>query len=65
VKAWAEAAITTVLLLEYQRAKHLKDRQLSQKQRRWWETQRLRGGIAKLQRLLPLQFHQNTGHPCN
>jgi hypothetical protein len=46
VKAWVEAAITTVLFLEYQRAKHLKDRRLSQKQRRWWETQRLHGLCA-------------------
>jgi hypothetical protein len=43
VKAWVETAITTVLFLEHQRAKRMKDRRLSQEQRRWWESQRLHG----------------------
>lgn len=43
VKAWVETAITTVLFLEQQRAKRLRDRRLSLEQRRWWEAQRLHG----------------------
>jgi len=47
VEAWAEIAITTVLFLEQERAKRLRDRRLSQERRRWWETQRLHGlGLA-------------------
>jgi hypothetical protein len=43
VEAWVETAITTVLFLEYERAKRLKDRRLSKERRRWWESQRLHG----------------------
>ena len=43
VEAWAEIAITTVLFLEYMRAKRLLDRRLSQERRQWWEAQRLHG----------------------
>lgn len=43
VKAWVEAAITTVLFLEKERIKHMQDRRLSKEARRWWETQRLHG----------------------
>jgi Transposase DDE domain len=43
VKAWVEAAITTVLFLEQERIKHMQDRRLSQESRRWWESQRLHG----------------------
>lgn len=43
VKAWIEMAITTVLFLEYNRIKHIQDRRLSKKARRWWESQRLHG----------------------
>ncbi len=43
VEAWVEIAITTVLFLEHQRAKRLRDRRLSKKTRRWWASQRLHG----------------------
>ena len=43
VKAWVETAITTVLFLEHQRAKHLQDRRLSLEKRQWWQAQRLHG----------------------
>jgi hypothetical protein len=46
VKAWVEAAITTVLFLEHPRAQRLQDRRQSQEQRRWWEAQRLHGLYA-------------------
>jgi hypothetical protein len=47
VEAWAEIAIMTVLFLEHERAKRLRDRRLSQERRRWWESQRLHGlGMA-------------------
>jgi len=46
VKAWVETAITTVLFLEYQRAKRLLDRRLSAEQHRWWAAQRLHGLCA-------------------
>lgn len=35
VNAWAEIAITTVLFLEHERAKRLRDRRLSEESRRW------------------------------
>lgn len=35
VEAWAEIAIATVLFLEHERAKRLRDRRLSQESRRW------------------------------
>jgi hypothetical protein len=43
VEAWAEIAIATVLFLEHERAKRLRDRRLSKETRRWWESQRLHG----------------------
>lgn len=43
VEAWTETAITTVLFLEHERAKRLRDRRLSKETRRWWESQRLHG----------------------
>ena len=43
VKAWVETAITTVLFLEYERARRLQDRRLSLEQRQWWQAQRLHG----------------------
>ena len=43
VKAWAEIAITTVLFMEMERAKKLKDRRLTKDARKWWEAQRLHG----------------------
>lgn len=43
VEAWVEMAITTVLFLEQERIKHMRDRCLSEKSRRWWESQRLHG----------------------
>jgi hypothetical protein len=46
VEAWAQTAITTVLFLEHERAKRMRDRRLSQERRRWWESQRLHGLCA-------------------
>lgn len=46
VKAWVEIALTTVLFLEHERAQRLRDRRLSEEQRRWWEAQRLHGLCA-------------------
>jgi hypothetical protein len=46
VRAWVEVAITTVLFLEHERAKRLRDRRLSKAARQWWETQRLHGLCA-------------------
>jgi hypothetical protein len=46
VRAWVEIAITTVLFLEYQRAKRLADRRLSAERRKWWAAQRLHGLCA-------------------
>lgn len=43
VQAWVNLAITTVLYLEWRRARHLAKRDLSPEQRRWWATQRLHG----------------------
>lgn len=43
VEAWMNCAIATVLFLEHQRAKKLKDRRLSDERRQWWRTQRLHG----------------------
>jgi hypothetical protein len=43
VEAWVEIAITTVLFLEHERAKRLRDRRLSKDTRRWWKSQRLHG----------------------
>lgn len=43
VRAWVEIAMATVLFLEYQRAKRLQDRRLSEERRQWWAAQRLHG----------------------
>jgi hypothetical protein len=43
VEAWAETALTTVLFLEWERAKHLRDKRLSKKERDWWASQRTHG----------------------
>lgn len=43
VTAWAQIAITTVLFLEYTRARRLVDRRLTKERRQWWEAQRLHG----------------------
>jgi IS4 transposase len=43
VEAWVQTAITTVLFLEQERAKRMRDRRLSKERRRWWEYQRLHG----------------------
>jgi hypothetical protein len=43
VEAWVQTTITTVLFLEHERAKRLRDRRLSEESRRWWESQRLHG----------------------
>lgn len=43
VQAWVQTAIATVLFLEYQRARRLKDRRLSKESRQWWQAQRLHG----------------------
>jgi len=43
VEAWAETTIMTVLFLEHERAKRLRDRRLSEESRRWWASQRLHG----------------------
>jgi hypothetical protein len=43
VAAWAEIANTTVLFLETERAKRMRDRRLSREARRWWAMQRLHG----------------------
>jgi hypothetical protein len=43
VVAWVECAITTVLYLEHERLRHMQDRRLPPKQRRWWDMQRLHG----------------------
>jgi len=49
VKAWVEAAILTVLFLEYLRAERLSDRRLRKESRQWWEAQRLHGLSAAFQ----------------
>lgn len=43
VRAWVEIANTTVLFLETERAKRMRDRALSPEARRWWARQRLHG----------------------
>ena len=43
VQAWVNCAITTVLFLEYQRAKKLQDGRLSDERCQWWKAQRLHG----------------------
>lgn len=46
VESWTEAAITTVLFLEYLRAQRMQDRRLSEERRAWWAQQRLHGLCA-------------------
>jgi len=43
VEAWVNIALTTVLYLEWHRAKQLKRRDLSSEAKRWWRMQRLHG----------------------
>ena len=43
VEGWVNSAITTVLYLEWQRARHLTSKRLTQEQKRWWSSQRLHG----------------------
>ncbi len=43
VEGWANVAITTVLYLEWHRAKQLTRRNVSAKAKRWWSQQRLHG----------------------
>lgn len=43
VEGWAGIAITTVLFLEHEREKRMRDRRLSEERRRWWASQRLHG----------------------
>ena len=43
VEGWVNSAITTVLYLEWNRAKQLSRRRLSSEARRWWQSQRLHG----------------------
>ncbi|MCH8921537.1 MAG: hypothetical protein IIA67_00135 [Planctomycetes bacterium] len=43
VRSVSEIIITTVLFLEYTRAKRLLDRRLSKERRKWWQAQRLHG----------------------
>lgn len=49
VRAWVEAAILTVLFLEYLRAQRIRDRRLTTEARRWWQSQRLHGLSAAFQ----------------
>jgi hypothetical protein len=46
VEAWVNITITTVLFLEHERAKRLRDRRQSEEARRWWQSQRLHGLCA-------------------
>jgi Transposase DDE domain len=43
VEGWVNTAITTVLYLEWHRARQLKRRDLSREAKRWWQGQRLHG----------------------
>jgi hypothetical protein len=43
VEAWVNIAITTVIYLEWRRAKQLKRRDLGEKKKAWWRYQRLHG----------------------
>ena len=43
VEAWVNIAITTVLYLEWRRAKKLLQRNLGEKKKAWWRQQRLHG----------------------
>jgi len=43
VEAWVNLTITTVLYMEYNRARKMQDRRLSAMRREWWGRQRLHG----------------------
>jgi hypothetical protein len=43
VEGWVELALTTVLYLEWYRARQLAKRSLSEEKKRWWRHQRLHG----------------------
>ncbi|HUT58735.1 MAG TPA: transposase [Phycisphaerae bacterium] len=43
VEGWAESALTTVLYLEWYRARQLAKRGLSEEKKRWWRHQRIYG----------------------
>ena len=43
VLAWTEAVMTAFLYLEYERAKRIADRTLTEEERKWWQTQRCHG----------------------
>lgn len=43
VEAWVNIALTTVLYLEWQRARHLTNSRSTEEQKRWWSMQRLHG----------------------
>lgn len=43
VEGWVDTAITTVLYLEWHRARQLNRRDLGREAKRWWERQRLHG----------------------
>jgi len=43
VEGWVTTAITTVLYLEWYRAKQLTRRDLKAEEKRWWQAQRLYG----------------------
>ena len=43
VEAWTNLTITTVLFLEHERARHLRNPHLRNKTRQWWASQRLHG----------------------
>lgn len=43
VQGWTEAAITTFLYLEYERARRIVDRALAEEERQWWRVQRSYG----------------------
>ncbi|MFO1064053.1 MAG: transposase [Pirellulales bacterium] len=43
VTAWVNTAILTVLFLEFERIKNMRNKRLSKQARKWWETQRIHG----------------------
>ena len=52
VLGWTEAAITTFLYLEYERAKRIADRTLNEEVRKWWQIQRCHGLSQAVQVML-------------
>lgn len=52
VQGWAEAAITAFLYLEYERAKRIADRTLTDEERQWWNVQRCHGLCQAVQMAL-------------